>query len=58
MWLGCIEEHRDYMTQGQSLEELEENFRDLYRARHILHGLAGPGHQRARGVDDRDRPGR
>jgi len=31
MWLGFLEEFPDYMTQGQSLAELEENLRDLYR---------------------------
>jgi len=31
MWLGYLEEFPDYMTQGQSLGELEENLRDLYR---------------------------
>jgi len=31
MWLGFLEEFPDYMTQGQSLGELEENLRDLYR---------------------------
>jgi len=30
MWLGYIEEYPDYMTQGQSLEELEENLRDIH----------------------------
>jgi hypothetical protein len=30
MWLGHFEEFPDYMTQGESLEELEENLRDLY----------------------------
>ncbi len=30
MWLGYLEEYPDYMTQGQSLEELQENLRDLY----------------------------
>ncbi len=30
MWLGHFEEFPDYMTQGQTLEELEENLRDLY----------------------------
>lgn len=30
MWLGYIEEFPDYMTQGESLAELEENLRDLY----------------------------
>ena len=31
MWLGYFEEFPDYMTQGVSLEELQENLRDLYR---------------------------
>jgi hypothetical protein len=31
MWLGYFEEFPDYMTQGESLEELEENLRDLHR---------------------------
>ena len=31
MWLGCFEEFPDYLTQGESLSELEENLRDLYR---------------------------
>jgi len=44
MWLGCIEEFPDYMTQGQTLEELQENLKDIYddltggkipRARHV-----------------------
>ena len=30
MWLGYLEEFPDYMTQGESLAELEENLRDLY----------------------------
>ena len=30
-WLGHIEDFPDYMTQGESLEELEDNLRDLYR---------------------------
>jgi hypothetical protein len=30
MWLGYLEEFPDYMTQGVSLEELEENLRDIY----------------------------
>lgn len=30
MWLGYFEEFPDYRTQGQMLEELEENLRDLY----------------------------
>jgi len=31
MWLGYFEEFPDYMTQGESLSELEENLRDLYK---------------------------
>ena len=31
MWLGCLEEYPDYMTQGETLEELKENLRDLYK---------------------------
>lgn len=30
MWLGYLEEFPDYMTQGESVAELEENLRDLY----------------------------
>jgi hypothetical protein len=30
MWLGYIEEYPDYMTQGESVEELQENLKDLY----------------------------
>ena len=26
-----MEEYPDYMTQGESLEELKENLKDLYR---------------------------
>jgi hypothetical protein len=29
-WLGYLEEYPDYMTQGESLEELKENLRDIY----------------------------
>ncbi|HTB10737.1 MAG TPA: type II toxin-antitoxin system HicB family antitoxin [Bryobacteraceae bacterium] len=31
MWLGYFEEFPDYMTQGESLAELEENLRGLYK---------------------------
>jgi hypothetical protein len=31
MWLGYFEEFPDYLTQGESLAELEDNLRDLYR---------------------------
>ena len=30
MWLGYLEEFPDYMTQGESLEELQENLKDIY----------------------------
>lgn len=30
-WLGYFEEFPDYLTQGESREELEENLADLYR---------------------------
>jgi predicted RNase H-like HicB family nuclease len=31
MWLGYFERFPDYLTQGESLSDLEENLRDLYR---------------------------
>jgi len=31
MWLGYLEDYPDYMTQGETLEELEENLRDIYK---------------------------
>jgi len=31
VWLGYFEEFPDYLTQGETLEELEDNLRDLYR---------------------------
>ena len=31
MWLGYFEDFPDYWTQGESLVELEENLRDIYR---------------------------
>ena len=30
-WLGYLEEYPDYWTQGETMEELEENLRDIYR---------------------------
>jgi hypothetical protein len=30
MWLGYLEEYPDYMTQGENLEELKENLKDIY----------------------------
>lgn len=31
IWLGYFEEFPDYLTQGESKAELEENLRDLHR---------------------------
>ena len=31
MWLGYFEEFPDYLTQGETLAELEDNLRDLYK---------------------------
>jgi predicted RNase H-like HicB family nuclease len=31
VWLGYLEEYPDYMTQGESLADLEEHLRDLYK---------------------------
>jgi len=30
MWIGYLEEYPDYMTQGETIEELEENLRDIH----------------------------
>ncbi|MGD0089331.1 MAG: type II toxin-antitoxin system HicB family antitoxin [Planctomycetota bacterium] len=30
MWLGYLEEFPDYMTQGTTRKELQENLRDIY----------------------------
>jgi len=30
MWLGYLEEFPDYMTQGETMDELKENLRDIY----------------------------
>ncbi len=31
MWLGYLEEYPDYWTQGETIEELEEDLRDILR---------------------------
>ena len=31
MWLGHLEDYPDYMTQGESLEELQENLKDIFK---------------------------
>jgi hypothetical protein len=30
-WLGYFEEYPDYMTQGESLDDLKEHLQDLFR---------------------------
>jgi len=30
MWIGYLEEYLDYMTQGETIEQLKENLRDIY----------------------------
>lgn len=30
MWLGYLEDYPDYMTQGESIAELQENLKDIY----------------------------
>jgi hypothetical protein len=30
MWLGYLEEFPDYMSQGETLVELQENLKDIY----------------------------
>jgi hypothetical protein len=30
MWLGYLEEYPDYMTQAETIEELQENLRDIF----------------------------
>ncbi len=31
MWIGWLEEFPDYRTQGETLEELEENLKEIYQ---------------------------
>ncbi len=31
MWLGYLEDFPDYHTQGESLEELQENLKDIFQ---------------------------
>ena len=31
MWVGYLEEYPDYLTQGITINELEENLRDIYK---------------------------
>jgi len=30
MWLGYLNEYSDYMTQGETLEELKKNLKDIF----------------------------
>jgi len=30
-WLGYFDDYPDYQTQGETLEDLQDNMRDLYR---------------------------
>ncbi len=30
-WLGYLQEYPDYWTQGETLEDLQEHLRDLYK---------------------------
>jgi predicted RNase H-like HicB family nuclease len=30
-WIGYLQDYPDYLTQGESLEELKDNLQDLYR---------------------------
>jgi len=47
-WLGYLEEFPDYMTQGESLEDLKENLADLYKE------LSGGRISSVRRVDELD----
>ena len=29
-WLGYLQDYPDFMTQGETLEELRENLKDIY----------------------------
>ena len=31
VWLGYLEDYPDYLTQGISLEELQENLKDIFK---------------------------
>ena len=31
MWIGCLDDFPDYMTQGISMEELKENLLDVHK---------------------------
>ena len=31
MWIGYLEEYPDYMSQGETIEDLKENLKDIYK---------------------------
>ena len=39
MWLGYMTEHPDYMTQGRSRAELQENLEDICASRRTVREL-------------------
>jgi len=39
-WLGKLLEHPEIMTQGETLEELEENLKDAYLLMDVKDGQA------------------
>jgi predicted RNase H-like HicB family nuclease len=38
MWVGWLEEYPDYRTQGQTLDELKENLKDIYNDTSLFRG--------------------
>jgi predicted RNase H-like HicB family nuclease len=30
MWIGYLQEYPDYWTQGETMQELKENLKDIY----------------------------
>jgi predicted RNase H-like HicB family nuclease len=45
-WLGYLQDYPDYMTQGETLEELRENLKDVY------HDITGGHIPSVRKVDE------
>lgn len=35
MWLGYLDKYPDYITQGETYEELKENLKDIYSEKKI-----------------------
>ena len=46
-WLGKLKEHPEIMTQGATLEELEENLKDAYQMI-VMEGV--PKEHREKGI--------